>query len=225
MFGPVQPTRYDLAFSLFGIPVRVTPWFWLLGVLLGYDWTRGPNQPMLLLVWLGVMFLSVLVHEAGHAVFAALFGYPPSIILHQFGGHTFFQPTHGYSTARSILITAAGPAFGGALALAAFVAQLVSGDNASPLLASALLMLVTINVFWTVLNLMPVLPMDGGQICRDVCIAASPRQGINIALGISVVAGGVIAAGFFYFQRPFGGIMFAMLALQSFQEIQQRGSW
>src|SRR5262245_36001714 len=121
MFGPIQPTRYDLAFSLFGIPVRVIPWFWLAGVLLGFDWVRDPDQgPLLLLIWLGVMFLSILVHELGHACFAALFGYPPSILLYQFGGVTLFQPTHGYSTAKAILITAAGPAFGAALAIAAF---------------------------------------------------------------------------------------------------------
>ena len=225
MFGPVQPTRYDLAFSLFGIPVRVIPWFWLTGVLLGFNLVRDPDQGLLLLlIWLGVMFVSILVHELGHACFAALFGYPPSILLYQFGGLTLYQPTHGYSTARSILITAAGPLFGVVLAIASFVALSFTTDGAPDLLTTALGMLLQINIFWTVLNVMPVLPLDGGQICRDVCIAASPRRGIFVALSISIVTAGVIGAGLLYFRLTFAGIMFLLLAFQNFQELQQRRS-
>jgi len=231
MFGPIQPTRYDLAFSLFGIPVRVIPWFWLAGVLLGFDWVRDPDQgPLLLLIWLGVMFVSILVHEMGHACVAALFGYPPSILLYQFGGVTLFQPTHGYSTARAILITAAGPAFGAALALVAFLGLVVTGigfgwRHDSNLWNMALLMFVMINVAWTVLNLMPVLPLDGGQICREVCLAASPDRGIFVALWISVIVAGLLGAGFFYLRETFSGVFFAMLAVQNYQEIQQRRAW
>jgi len=231
MFGPIQPTRYDLAFSLFGIPVRVIPWFWLAGVLLGFDWARdADNGPLLLLIWLGVMFVSILVHELGHACFATLFGYPPSILLYQFGGVTLFQPTHGYSTARAILILAAGPAFGTGLAIAAFVGMIVAGvgfqgADGSNLLMTALFMLCEINVAWTVLNLMPVLPMDGGQICREVCLAASPQRGIFVALWISVIVGGLIGAGFLYIQELFTAVFFLILAAQSFQEIQQRRAW
>lgn len=226
MFGPVQPTRYDLAFSLFGIPVRVIPWFWLAGVLIGFHWAQDPEQgPLLLLIWLGVMFVSILVHELGHACFAALFGYPPSILLYQFGGLTLFQPIRGYSTAKAILIVAAGPAFGAALALASFMALVVMSDRAPPLLQTALGMLISINIFWTILNIMPVLPLDGGQICRELCVAASPRRGIVVALSISIAVAALIAAGLFYIHQPFAGIMFAMLGMQSFQELQQRRLW
>lgn len=230
MFGPIQPTRYDLAFSLFGIPVRVIPWFWAAGVLLGFDWVRDPDQgPLLLLIWLGVMFVSILVHELGHACFAALFGYPPSILLYQFGGVTLYQPTQGYTTPKAILITAAGPAFGLGLGIAAFVAHAVFGiglrlQNASALWDAALYMLIEVNFAWTILNVMPVLPLDGGQICREVCVAASPQRGIFAALWISVVVAGLIGAGLLYLRSTFGGLMFLMLAVQNYQEIQQRRS-
>jgi len=229
MFGPIQPTRFDLAFSLFGIPVRVTPWFWLGGVLLGYGLLRDQERgPTLMLIWLGVMFVSILIHELGHACFAALFGYPPSIMLYQFGGVTLYQPMHAYSTAKAILITAAGPAFGFVLAAASLIALYMVGSavgfgqGGTTLWQEALGMSASINIFWTILNLMPVLPLDGGQICREACIAASPRRGIFVALWISVVVGALIGLGMFYTRQTFGGIMFLMLAVQNYQEVQQR---
>ncbi|MEZ6147021.1 MAG: hypothetical protein R3B91_16710 [Planctomycetaceae bacterium] len=83
MFGPVQPTPYDLTFSLFGIPVRVIAWFWLTAVILGFSSVHiGPEY---LLAWVAIVFVSILVHELGHALVAAAFGYPPRILLYHFG--------------------------------------------------------------------------------------------------------------------------------------------
>ncbi len=49
------------------------------------------------------------------------------------------------------------------------------------------------NLFWNVLNLMPVFPLDGGQIAREVCTGVSPRSGLRISLGLSFVVAGLIA--------------------------------
>jgi Zn-dependent protease len=232
MFGPVQPTRYDLAFPLFGIPVRVIPWFWLAGVLLGLGLLQDQERGMvLLLIWLGVMFVSILAHEMGHACLAAIFGYPPSILLYQFGGLTLYQPTRNYTTARAVLITAAGPAFGFALAAASMIGMVMAGltlgfgQGGTTLWEEALGMSVYINIFWTVLNLMPVIPLDGGQICREVCMAASPRRGIFVALWISIVVAALLGLFLFFLRQPFGGIMFLMLAAQNYQELQQHRAW
>lgn len=227
MFGPVQPTRYDLAFSLFGIPVRVTPWFWLAGVLLGWGLMRDPQEGMMrMLIWLGVVFVSILVHEMGHATVAALFGYPPRIMLYQFGGMAMFEPTHHYTTARSILISAAGPAFGFALGMAVIVVTLlVDPANLSSLGSFAIEQLIWVNIAWTCVNLLPVLPLDGGQICRDVCIAVSPRAGMTVSLSISVAVAGLVGAGFLYISMTYAGIFFIVMAVQNFQELQHRRSF
>lgn len=231
MFGPVRPTQYDLAFSLFGIPVRVTPWFWFAGILLGFGLLKDPDRGFaLMLIWLGVMFASILIHELGHACLAALFGYPPSIMLFQFGGVTLFEPTTGYSTAKAILISAAGPACGFALACASLVGMLLLGlniglDQELSLWEEALWMTGSVNLFWTVLNLMPVLPLDGGQICREVCVAASPQRGIFVALWMGVIVAMLLGLGLFALRLPFGGIMFVLLAIQNYQEIQQRRAY
>lgn len=228
MFGPIQPTRYDLAFSLFGVPVRVIPWFWLIAALLGFNLLHDPDQGLLLLlIWMGVVFLSILVHEFGHATLAAVFGYPPSILLYHFGGLTLYHPTHGYSTARAILITAAGPAFGLVLAVLAMLAMTFIRPLAMhPLGQFTLMQLLYVNVFWTVLNVMPVLPLDGGQICREVCLAASPRRGIYVALWISIFTALVLGLGLLYlFRGTYAGLIFLLLAFQNYQELQQRRSW
>ena len=102
------PTRFDLKFFLFGIPVRVHPAFWIVGLLLGYQ--KGDLR--LTFIWLVVLFVSILVHEMGHALTARKFGWPPNILLYHFGGLAMFQPTFGWSRKRSILISLAGPGAG-----------------------------------------------------------------------------------------------------------------
>src|SRR5438445_9974400 len=108
MLGNVAPTPFDLRFSLFGIPVRVHPFFWLFSVIMGWD-PRNPNR---VLIWVACVFVSILVHELGHALTARSYGWPPHIVLHTFGGYASFQPTHGYTTGRAILILLAGPGAG-----------------------------------------------------------------------------------------------------------------
>jgi stage IV sporulation protein FB len=58
MFGTVAPTPYDLRFSLFGIPVRVHPFFWLVSLVMGWS----PHAPQLMVVWVACVFVSILVH-------------------------------------------------------------------------------------------------------------------------------------------------------------------
>ena len=76
-------TQYDLRFSVLGIPVRVHPTFWFIGLLLG----SATPQLSLVAIWIGCLFLSILVHELGHALAARSFGWPPDIVLHGFGGY------------------------------------------------------------------------------------------------------------------------------------------
>src|SRR5262245_13523073 len=53
-FGPIQPTPYDLTFTLFGIPVRVVPWFWVGSVVMGFDVLKSPGHGFVLLLgWVG----------------------------------------------------------------------------------------------------------------------------------------------------------------------------
>lgn len=227
MFGPVQTTDYDLSFTLFGFPVRVTPWFWVAGVVLGFDLLQDrQNGLLLLLIWLAIVFVSILVHELGHATVAHLFGYAPSIVLYHFGGLALFEPLRGYTTARSILISLAGPGFGFVLGGAVYVlSRFVLVGNSSYIGHVAIAQLIWLNIGWGLVNLLPVLPLDGGHICRDVAIAASPQRGTEIALWISIVVAAAVGAWFLYTDQRYRGFFFAALAIQNYMDMQQRRAW
>lgn len=100
-----------------------------------------------------------------------------------------------------------------------------------PLLFSAVGDLIFINLFWGLVNLLPVWPLDGGQISRDVCDAVAPGRGLSASLGISLVTAGLIAVhsvmemngrGILpvHFGSTYTAIFFGLLALQSFQLLQ-----
>lgn len=57
-----------IEFSLFRFPVRVHWSFWLLAFFLGGGfYARDPDDWTRVLVAIGVIFVSILVHELGHA--------------------------------------------------------------------------------------------------------------------------------------------------------------
>ena len=108
--------------------------------------------------------------------------------------------------------------------------ELLWGD-ATPLpsgpLNAMLFYLVLPSVFWALLNLMPVYPLDGGQIARELFLIFNARNGIRYSLVLSVITGAGLAALGLYGGQFFMAIMFGMLAFSSYQVLQQysgRGS-
>jgi stage IV sporulation protein FB len=205
LIGEPARTPYDLAFSLFGVPVRVHPGFWLIGLFLG----GMSNPPMVVLIWISAVFLAILVHELGHAMAMRAYGYFPWIILYWMGGLTSRDPrvasrSRHSDTFEDIVISAAGPGAGFALAglLAAIVFALNRGQQ--PLFASfgALMMpasmayplaLFLYDVFyfcvvWGLINLLPIYPLDGGQIARDLFLRFRLHDGVRLSLMLSLVA-------------------------------------
>ena len=66
-----------LRFKVGPFPVLVYPWFILSAILLGAGYGFGWQMA----AWIFVVFVSVLVHELGHAVVGRLFGGRPEIRL------------------------------------------------------------------------------------------------------------------------------------------------
>ena len=84
-----------------------------------------------------------------------------------------------------------------------------------------------VNIFWSVLNLVPVLPLDGGQIAREILVWQNPYRGQQRAMLVSAVAGaGAAAAGYVYGQT-FLAILFGLFAYQNFSgwQMTRRGGW
>ncbi|MFV1994215.1 MAG: site-2 protease family protein [Verrucomicrobiales bacterium] len=201
-----------LRFRLFGIPVQVHWFFWLVAAMLGGG-LSGPMTPgkgQHLLVWVVVVFVSIMVHELGHAFMYRRFGGTPSISLYSLGGVT--SAIGRYDRKQTILITAAGPAFGFALALVAILLSQGAG-NAHPLARQAIGMLVWINVFWTVMNLLPVLPLDGGQILN----ALLGPQRLRTTVTVGMVVAGLVALWALSVGLLFVAILFGFMAFSNFQ--------
>jgi membrane-associated protease RseP (regulator of RpoE activity) len=86
-------------------------------------------------------------------------------------------------------------------------------------------LLLWVNVFWGLINLMPVFPLDGGNVARRLWVMADPWDGVRKSLWLSVIAGSVVAAaGLFLLGSIFMALLFGILAFQSYQSLRGR-SW
>jgi len=240
------PTRYDLRFTIAGIPVRVHPLFWLLTLLLG-----ATGDLISLLIWVLVVFVSILVHELGHAFTMRYFGQSSHIVLHFAGGLAIPDSVQWGSRWANvalgpnqyILISLAGPFAGFLLAGLTILGVLISGGSVGttwlfgliPLPLTAILpfggrvlgVLVTIllwvNIFWGLINLLPVFPLDGGNVARNILIQYDPLNGVRKSLWVSVITGGLIAlAALVFLQSIYMALLFGLLAFQSYQSLQGR---
>lgn len=155
-------------FTLFRFPIRVEPWFWISIFLLGgglrSDAFSSSAKMAEIGIWMILAFFSVLIHELGHAAVGRRFGSEPIIVLQAFGGAAIMDPSR-FTRVQHFLMVAAGPAASASLGLVALVA-LVYAPGLGSDAREALAQLVTINYWWTILNLLPVQPLDGGQLLR-----------------------------------------------------------
>jgi membrane-associated protease RseP (regulator of RpoE activity) len=76
--------------------------------------------------------------------------------------------------------------------------------------------LLVINIFWGVINLFPVYPLDGGQIARELFQMFS-YDGVRQSLWLSLVTAGGLALLGFYLGSMFMGIMFAYFGFMNWQ--------
>jgi membrane-associated protease RseP (regulator of RpoE activity) len=247
LFQPIPPTRYDLNFNLAGFPVRVHPLFWLIALLLG----AGSGDLLQISLWVLVVFVSILIHELGHALVFRFYGLSSQILLHFAGGLTIPESTRwgnrwasvALRPIQEIAVSLAGPGAGflfaaliaGAVTIAGgsilinwlfgvipipSVAFMPIGGRAVNLLVT---MLLWVNVFWGLINLLPVYPLDGGHVARQGLLMADPVDGVRKSLWVSVIVGGVIAVAALLFLRSvYMALLFALLAFQSFQSLQGR---
>jgi len=77
-----------------------------------------------------------------------------------------------------------------------------------------------INLGWGVINLLPVYPLDGGQISHAALSHFFPRSGGDTALKISIVFAVGIAAFAFSVHQTYTALLFGSLAFENFQMLQ-----
>ena len=230
MLDEPPPHQYDLNFSLGDIGVRVSPTFWLLAVLLGLS----SGSALAVLIWVGVLFVSILIHELGHVLAFRRYGTPSRIVLYHFGGLAipdgFLSRRKPLSSSERIIVSLAGPVAGFVFAGLVLLALQYSGGyvswgflpggfhpDAPQWLNRAIAMILWINIMWGLVNLAPLYPLDGGQVAREALMMANPKTGMRVSLQLSVIAGAALALiGALQFNSIFMALMFGMLAAQSY---------
>lgn len=98
-----------LTFRLGTIPVHVQFFFFLTALLLSGGLE---GSPAVLVGWVMLVFVSVLLHELGHAIAGRLFGLDPVITLHGMGGTTSWsgsRRTSPLGQGARMVIAFAGP--------------------------------------------------------------------------------------------------------------------
>lgn len=204
-----------IRFSLFGIPVEVQPFFWITLVILGgVGGADSSAEIFRIVLFVLAGFISVLVHELGHAVTARSFGAHSAITLQAFGGYAAYSGVR-MSRWQSFLVTAAGPAIQIVLGIAVlFLIRSVPGLSMEG--RYFLKTLMWISFAWAILNLLPVVPLDGGQMLNA---ALGPAR-IKVTLWISIVVALVAALAMFSYTRSIlFPIFLGMFAWQAFQAL------
>jgi len=221
------------SFHIRKIPVTVHGSHLIFAAILGYLWVEGgvrlffggdvlalPGSPDYARVatvavagWMINIFVSVLVHELGHALTSKAFGYSPAIHLAGLGGHTETRIDPNLAWFKRVAVVLAGPVAGGLLGL---VAAIVAFTLSLPLMIEYLAQgLALANFFWALLNLIPVPPLDGAQITTTVAMRAFGRPGFLVAQIVGVVVGVAMTALSFPYLGFISVFIFGLGTIQS----------
>ncbi len=185
--------------NLFGIPFYInSSWFLVLGlVTLTYSGSLAAQFPELggILPWiLGLitallLFSSVLAHELGHSFVAISQGIEvKSITLFLFGGLASLDK-ESKTPAEAFWVAIAGPLVSIVL-FGLFTAINILTGITGPL-AAIIQLLASINLVLALFNLIPGLPLDGGNILKSIVwkITNNPYKGIIFASRVGQIFG------------------------------------
>jgi stage IV sporulation protein FB len=228
-------------FTIFGVPVEIQPWFWLTAAILsrGID-ARTPEQFKLALLFIFAATISILVHEFGHALVGRrLGGGRARVVLWAFGGLAYNEGGR-FTRWQRFWMIAAGPGAGFALFLLLVAVLLVAfgprdgatlvslglfntGGGVSSSTAAffseryALFSLISdflwINFWWGLVNLLPVMPLDGGQITE---LFVKPRKRVHEIALVAAVAMALVGA--LWLQSIYVTLLFGYLAWKNYQD-------
>lgn len=181
--------------SLLGFPTRVRPGFIIFLAILAFLY------PFPLGVWVaGAVAVFTVIHELGHAVAARRAGCKASISLDFMVAYAAYESDTPLKWSQKIRIALAGPmsqiVVAGVLLLALGVNPFSRDDIAQSEMTAAL--------WWAglalgALNLIPLLPLDGGAVVAAVAEKISPNNGRITVLRISLALTAVLAAASFSF--------------------------
>ena len=231
-------SRGVLNFKMFGVPVQIQPWFWVITLVLGWS-----QDAVTTLLWVAVVLVSIIVHEFGHVAAFRAYGSPAAVLLYSWGGLTIPARQIRGTLARSV-VALAGPFAGFSLAAITVAVAMNLGAQIDFGIQMAIIPslralfpretytdhvywviavndLLFVNFYWGLMNLLPVTPLDGSHVSRAILEQASPggwrRPWMLLSAGVAFAIAGVAL----YSRSFYVAIMFLLLGIGSLQTLDQ----
>lgn len=160
-------------FTLLKVPVTVGGSFLLMAALLGF---LGRQEPLHILAWVFIVFFSILIHEYGHALTARSMGATVQIELNGLGGLTRWSvPEDSFGPGKRALVAGAGSAVGVAFGGLVWLVATQFGPY-TEFVAFVINNLIWVNLFWGLLNWVPIRPLDGGHLLISLLQKIAPNR-------------------------------------------------
>ena len=200
------------------IPFRINPSFWILAALIAWVGSSGLWQ---FASWIVVVFVSVVVHEMGHALLARMWGQNVQIVLGPLGGATIYGASKEPLTRlKEFIVVLSGPLFGFILAGVSFL--LLSRFQPGIVLGYFLYCMTLANIVWSIFNLLPVHPFDGGKLMSIVFEGIFGVAGMRLSYILSAIFALLLAGFFLYAGQLFAGALLILCAFESFRNYRER---
>lgn len=194
----------------------------LAGLFVAITLQRGAPLEVALL-WIPTLFFSVIVHELGHAGMIAALGFGRSVVvLGGFGGMT--MNARNARPWQNVLISLAGPVAGFLLSVLIRALYLRSEFMQTDRFFSVWSQqLVDANFWWAIFNLIPIYPLDGGQIFRNLTMMfTSDRTSFVVTTWVSMILAGLLIVWGLFGGNFFMASIAFMLLLQNYQSWSSR---
>lgn len=207
----------------------VQPTFWLTIGFLAYGRIPFVGEPALKLGFftaaLAIYALSVLGHELGHAVAVLALGKGATITLHAFGGQTEPRGSlEGKALWKQLAVVASGPLAGLLISAASFGAFVVGAGVGAPVgWLLAFRFLAETNLLWSLVNLLPIMPMDGGRMLALVAMRRFGVKGLRFTYGLAVAFAGAGLVHALVTHSQYNALIFALLGSSSLSAFRELG--
>lgn len=225
----MMPTRQGSIrlFQLFGINVYLH-WSWFVVAIIRYQihsqWHQYNSPVWYVLEYLS-LFLIVLMHEFGHALACrSVGGQANQIVLWPLGGVAYVAPPQ--RPGAQLWSIVAGPLVN-VILFPVFLVLLLFRDSAgwqvsNPDLYNFVFVLFAINTLLLIFNVMPVYPLDGGQILRSLLWFVFGRaHSLMIASVIGLIGVAGLIGYALYAQSVWFGIMCVFILLNCWGGLMQ----
>ncbi|HEX8705124.1 MAG TPA: site-2 protease family protein [Myxococcaceae bacterium] len=179
-----------------------------------------PAMAVGVLAWMLILAVILIVYELGHAVTLRVYGHQPQIDLVSFGGQTTSDATGPMVWYRNVAVSLAAPfatlVLGGVSGAAYF---LLKGQWLA--LDFFLYWFFVVSLFWTLFNLLPLPPLDGGKVLLAVLSHFLGRTGIILTHGLALLVAAAAVAWSLRSGGYFIAVLFGLWGFQSLRAISE----